>query len=66
MKNLDTIGWVSLVLVIVGGINLGLMGLIGVDLMSKLFGSLLSRLIFILIGAGAGYLIYLLVGKKKD
>jgi uncharacterized membrane protein YuzA (DUF378 family) len=45
----------TLILVIVGGLNWGLVGLFGFDLVGAIFGSgsLLSRLVFILVGASA-------------
>lgn len=67
MKDLDLYTWIALILVIVGGINWGLVGLFNVNLVSAILGNLLGRLIFIIVGAGAGYLcynIYLLKFKK--
>lgn len=45
----------TLFLVIVGGVNWGLVGLFGFDLVAALFGemSLLSRIVYILVGASA-------------
>jgi len=65
MKNLNTLGWVAIILLLVGGINLGLMGLINVDIIGAILGNLLSRLIFILIGAAAVYYIYFYIYKKE-
>jgi uncharacterized membrane protein YuzA (DUF378 family) len=52
MKTLNT---VTLLLVIVGGLNWGLVGLFGFDLVAALFGSgsMLSRLVYVLVGASA-------------
>lgn len=52
--------WVSMILVIIGGVNWGLKGLLNTDLVSALFGGL-ARLIFILVGAAAIFLIMYLV-----
>ena len=60
MKDLDLYSWIALTLVIIGGINWGLEGLFNVNLVSAIFGDLLGRLIFIIVGAGAGYLCYLI------
>jgi len=59
-KNFSIIHTVSLILVIIGGINWGLVGLFNLNLVSAIFGidSFFSRLIYILIGVGAAYLIY--------
>jgi uncharacterized membrane protein YuzA (DUF378 family) len=45
----------TLVLVIVGGLNWGLVGLFSFDLVATIFGagSLLSRIVYILVGASA-------------
>jgi len=54
------------ILILVGGLNLGLMGLFKLDLISTILGGVLGRLIFIVIGVGAGYLIYLKYFKKES
>lgn len=58
MAKFNTLDWVSMVLVIVGGLNWGLVGLFGFDLVAALFGemSALSRLVYILVGISAVYL----------
>ncbi|MBN1237964.1 MAG: DUF378 domain-containing protein [Gammaproteobacteria bacterium] len=45
----------TLILVIVGGLNWGLIGLFGFDLVAALFGdgSLVSRVVYILVGLSA-------------
>lgn len=64
MQGLNLYGWIALVAVIIGGINLGVIGLVNIDIISLIFGMLLGRLIFIGIGAGAGYLGYLIYLAK--
>ena len=46
---------VTLILVIVGGLNWGLVGLFDFDLVATLFGEMssLSRIVYILVGASA-------------
>ena len=58
MKSISFYEYICLIILIVGGINWGLLGLFNVDIISGIFGSLLGRLIYIVIGAAAGYLIY--------
>lgn len=57
MNKLD---WVAYVLAIIGGINWGLVGLFEFNLVDALFGegSALSRMVYILVGLAATYLIY--------
>jgi uncharacterized membrane protein YuzA (DUF378 family) len=46
---------IALVLLIVGGINWGLVGLFGIDLVATLFGDMsgLSRVVYVLVGIAA-------------
>jgi len=46
---------VTLILTIIGGLNIGLMGLAGVDVLSAIFGmgSVLTRVIFVIVGLSA-------------
>lgn len=61
MKALNLI---TLILVIVGGVNWGLVGLFGFDLVAALFGagSALARIVYILVGISAIWQIVPLVG----
>ena len=54
MKKLDT---VAAILVVVGGLNWGLVGAAGFDLVATLFGptSTLSRTVYLLVGLAAVY-----------
>ena len=54
MKKIDVI---AAVLLVVGGLNWGLVGLLNFDLVAKLFGelSLLSRAVYCLVGLAALY-----------
>lgn len=58
MEKLTTLDWVAFVLTVVGGLNWGLVGLFDFDLVSALFGadSLLTSIIFVLVGLSALYL----------
>ena len=57
----DWAGWITFVLVIVGGLNWGLVGLIKLDLVATIFGdgALLSRVVYSLVGLSAIYLLLL-------
>lgn len=54
------IDWIALVLVIIGGLNWGLVGIGGWNVVDIIFGSIgwLARLIYILIGLAALWMIY--------
>ena len=60
MKDLNLYGWIALVLVLIGGINWLLVGLVRVDLVTAILGMMLGRLIFIIVGVAALYLCYLI------
>ncbi|MEW6748901.1 MAG: DUF378 domain-containing protein [Candidatus Micrarchaeota archaeon] len=57
---------VAEVLVIIGGLNWGLVGLLKLDLVQLLFGSIpiLAQVIYILVGLSALYMLYALFMKK--
>lgn len=61
MRKLNALDWIAIALVIVGGVNWGLVGLFGFDLVAFLFGMMtaLSRIIYILVGLSALYMIAL-------
>lgn len=58
MRKLNTLDWVVLILVIVGGLNWGLIGIFNFDLVATIFGDMtaLSKLIYTLVGLSAVYL----------
>jgi uncharacterized membrane protein YuzA (DUF378 family) len=58
---LSTMDWIAMILLIVGGLNWGLVGAFDFDLVAAIFGpmTLLSRLVYILVGLAALYGIYM-------
>ena len=58
MKKLTILDWITLILVIVGGLNWGLVGLFKFDLVAAIFGEMgiISRIVYILVGLSAIYL----------
>jgi uncharacterized membrane protein YuzA (DUF378 family) len=64
MKALNPI---AMLLIIIGGLNWGLVGLFKFDLVASIFGELsfLSRIVYILVGLAAGYAIPLLMHRPK-
>lgn len=59
----DTLDTVAYWLVLIGGLNWGLIGLFDYNLVAELFGadSGISKLIYILVGLSAAYLVYKLM-----
>ena len=60
MNKLTTLDWITLLLVIVGGINWGLVGIFDYNLVTSIFGdgATLSRIVFSLVGLSALYLVF--------
>lgn len=56
----------ALILVIIGGLNWGLVGLLGFDLVATLFGtmSMISKVVYVLVGLSAVYMLFTSFGKK--
>ena len=59
-RSFGALDWIAMILLIVGGINWGLVGLADFDLVATLFGegSALSRMVYALVGLAALYSIY--------
>ncbi len=67
MKKLNALDIIALLLVIVGGLNWGLVGLLNFDLVAAIFGdmSAISRVVYTLVGLAALYTIYLATAVSK-
>ena len=59
-RRFNALDWIASILLIVGGLNWGLVGLADFDLVAALFGegSTLSRIVYILVGLSALYYLY--------
>lgn len=57
MNRLSALDWVAVVILVIGGLNWGLVGLFGFDLVAAIFGdmSVLTRIIYVLVGVSAVY-----------
>ncbi len=67
-SRLSALDWVALVLLIIGGLNWGLPGAIGVDLVATLLGngSPLTRGVYLLVGVAALYGLVMMVRLGRD
>jgi uncharacterized protein len=65
---MSALDWVAMVLLIIGGLNWGLVGLFNFDLVATLFGqmSALSRVVYVLVGLSALYSIYTASKMGRD
>lgn len=66
MKNGSVVDWVVAILLIVGGLNWGLVGVAHFDVVAAVFGagSMVSKVVYILVGLAAVYKVYSVVTKK--
>ncbi|MBU6447736.1 DUF378 domain-containing protein [Patescibacteria group bacterium] len=60
MKN-NTLGWIVWILVVIGGLNWGLVGFFKFDLIAAIFGnmSVVARIIYDLVGLAALYMLFM-------
>lgn len=57
MQKLNIVDIIAVVLVVIGGVNWGLVGLINLDVVAAVLGvGILSRIVYILVGVAAVYL----------
>jgi uncharacterized membrane protein YuzA (DUF378 family) len=67
MKNLNPLDWIALILVIVGGLNWGLVGIFGFDLVAWIFASIyvFARIVYVLVALAAIYMIIIVATLRK-
>jgi hypothetical protein len=60
--------WIAFILVVVGGLNWGLVGLLEFDLVATIFGdmSTFSRIVYSLVGLSAVYMLFAREKVMKD
>ena len=60
MGKMNTLDWIALILIVVGGLSWGLVGLFQFDLVEAILGSvpIAQRIVYILVGLSAIYTIY--------
>lgn len=68
MKALTIIDWIALVLVIVGGLNWGLVGLFKFNLVEVIFGfaPIITTIVYIIVGIAAIYLAAVSIKLQKS
>jgi uncharacterized protein len=64
MKNSHIIEIIAVILLLAGGLNWGLYGLFKLNLITSIFGEILSRIIFVLVGIAAAYRIVVWARSK--
>lgn len=68
VKRMSAIDWIAMLLLIVGGINWGLVGLFDFDLVAYLFGAMsgISRIVYVVVGLCALYALYFCTKMSGD
>jgi len=63
---MSTLGWITFLLVVIGGLNWGLVGFFGFDVIKVFFGDMttITRVIYGLVGLAALYELFTRWGKK--
>jgi uncharacterized protein len=67
MPKMSTLDWIAMILLIVGGLNWLLVGLLKFDLVQTIFGGIpiLRDIIYILVGIAAIYMLVMAFMKKE-
>lgn len=67
MRKLGVLDWIAMILVVIGGLNWGLIGALKLDLIKSIFGdmSALSRIIYAIVGLSAIYVLVILFNLGK-
>lgn len=57
MNKLNALDWIALVILIIGGINWGLVGLFNFDILAAIFGVMgtITRILYVVVGIAAIY-----------
>ena len=61
------VNWVTLILLVIGGLNWGLVGIAGIDVIMAIFGAgIISQIIYILVGLSAIYVAVMAATGKQS
>lgn len=68
MNKLSVIDWITLILVIIGALNWGLVGFLQYDLVAGIFGEATTgaRIVYDLVGLSAVYLVFIIPKLGKE
>ena len=67
-SRINAVDWIAMILLIVGGVNWGLVGLFDFDLVAAIFGGMStpSRVVYAVVGLAALYSVYLCSKKLPN
>ncbi|MCL5730179.1 MAG: DUF378 domain-containing protein [Candidatus Pacearchaeota archaeon] len=64
---MNVIDWIAWALVVIGGLNWGLVGAFSLNVVGAIFGmSVISNIVYILVGLGAIWMIISVLFMKKN
>lgn len=68
MRSLTALDWIALILAIIGALNWGAIGLFDLNFVTAIFGvaTILTRIIYILVGLAGLYLIFSAPSWKRE
>lgn len=68
VNKLSTLDWIALILLVIGGLNWGLVGALNFDLVEMLFGdmSVVSRIVYVLVGISGIYMLFELGKLRRE
>jgi uncharacterized membrane protein YuzA (DUF378 family) len=68
MKKMNALDWIAMTLLVVGGLNWGLVGFFSFDLVATIFGdmSLVSRIVYDLVGLSAIYSVWMVFDNQSN
>lgn len=66
-KKMTKLDWIAIILLIIGGLNWGLVGIFNFDLVQAIFGvyPMFQKIIYILVGISAVYSMWVFKTRKK-
>jgi len=67
-RSATALDWIAMVILIVGGVNWGLVGLMNIDLVATLFGEMTvaARAVYAAVGISGLYAIYMMMRMSGD
>jgi uncharacterized protein len=68
MRKLNTLDWTAIALLVIGGLNWGLVGVFGFDLVATIFGEMspLSRIVYVIVAICAIYVLLITSKLEKE
>jgi uncharacterized protein len=68
MKKFNTLDWLAVVVLVIGGVNWGMIGVFDINLVSALFGEMtvLTRIVYVLVGLSALYVLFTTIYSSTE